>query len=117
MSLQSHYNNGVLNPNLNLQANMGTIQIRIDEQTKKSAKKILEGLGLDISGAVKIYLKQIILRKGLPFKVLTENGMTPEEEEEILRIGDEMSKGINCVGPFTGEEFIEHMKKLIEKKK
>lgn len=96
---------------------MGTIQIRIDEKTKTAAKKILETLGLDISGAIKMYLKQIILRKGLPFKVLTENGMTPEEEDEILRISKEMDEGKNCVGPIEAEEFIEHMKKLIKKKK
>ncbi len=32
-----------------------------------------------------MYLMQVILKKGIPFTVLTENGMTPETEAEILR--------------------------------
>jgi len=93
---------------------MGTIQIRIDEKTKTAAKKILETLGLDISGAIKMYLKQIILRKGLPFKVLTENGMTPEQEAEILQIEKDMRSGKDCIGPFEGEELIKYLKKIMK---
>jgi len=74
---------------------MGTIQIRIDEKTKQSAKKILESLGIDLSGAIKLFLKQVVIKKGIPFQVITENGFTPEEEERILKA----SKGKHY-GPF-----------------
>lgn len=63
---------------------MTTIQIRTKEKTKKAAQRILETLGLDLSTAINIYLVQIIEKKGIPFEILTENGMTAAEEREIL---------------------------------
>ena len=74
---------------------MTTIQIRIDEKTKNSAKKILDNVGMDISSAIKIYLKQIVVRQGIPFKILTENGMTIEQENEILKASAGAKKGHN----------------------
>ena len=44
-------------------------QIRIEENTKKQAVELLEGLGLNLSDAVNIFLKQVILQNGLPFEV------------------------------------------------
>ena len=44
-------------------------QIRIDENTKKQAVELLEGLGLNLSDAVNMFLRQIVLRKGIPFDV------------------------------------------------
>jgi len=64
---------------------MTTIQVRTNERTKKTAQQILKKLGLDLSTAINIYLVQIIEKKGIPFEVLTENGLTPAEEEEILK--------------------------------
>ncbi len=91
---------------------MPQIQLRIDEKTKQSVKKILDEVGLDMSSAIKIYLKQIILYKGIPFKVLTENGLTVEQEMEILKASEEAKKGINVEGPFdTAEELIKNLRK------
>jgi len=63
---------------------MTTIQVRTEEKTKKAAQLILGKLGLDLSTAINIYLVQIIEKKGIPFEVVTENGLTPAEEEKIL---------------------------------
>lgn len=62
-----------------------TIQVRIDEKTKKSAQQILQKLGMDLSTAINIYLVQIIEQHGIPFPILTENGMTQAEEQKILK--------------------------------
>ncbi len=64
---------------------MTTIQVRTNEKTKKTAQHILAKLGLDLSTAINIYLVQIIEKKGIPFEVLTENGLTVAEEKEILK--------------------------------
>lgn len=45
-------------------------QIRIEENTKKQAVELLEGLGLNLSDAVNMFLRQVILRKGIPFEVV-----------------------------------------------
>ncbi|MFH0770756.1 MAG: type II toxin-antitoxin system RelB/DinJ family antitoxin [Candidatus Peregrinibacteria bacterium] len=62
-----------------------TIQVRTNQTTKRTAQLILEKLGLDLSTAINIYLVQIIEKQGIPFEVVTENGLTPAEEEKILK--------------------------------
>lgn len=47
---------------------MTTLSIRIEEKTKKAAQKTLESLGLDLSSAVKMFLHQVVLEQGIPFK-------------------------------------------------
>jgi len=64
---------------------MTTIQVRTEEGTKKTVMQILERLGLDLSTAINIYLVQIIERNGIPFEVVTENGLTKNEEKKILQ--------------------------------
>lgn len=46
-----------------------TITIRIDSETKKQAKKVLDNLGLDLSSAINIYLKQIVKKEAIPFTI------------------------------------------------
>lgn len=96
---------------------MDTIQIRIDEKTKKSAKKILENMGLDMSGAIKIFLKQVVIKKGLPFQVITENGFTLEFEMETLKAIQEAKKGIGLIGPFEGNEAVEYLRNIVNENK
>lgn len=59
---------------------MPTIQIRIDEKTKKDAQKIFSKLGIDMSTAIKIYLKKVIAGQGIPFDV------TVASEKELENI-------------------------------
>lgn len=44
-------------------------QIRIDAELKKEASELFTYLGLDMSTAVNLFLRQCVLRGGLPFKV------------------------------------------------
>ncbi len=69
-----------------------TIQIRIDSKTKKDVKRVLDRLGLDVSSAVKMYFRQIVERRGLPFPILTENGFTPAQERQLVKEADETRK-------------------------
>jgi DNA-damage-inducible protein J len=61
-----------------------TIQIRIDAKTKREARKTLEGLGLDMSSAVKLFLVNVINRQGIPLDLKTENGFTLAQEQALL---------------------------------
>ncbi|MEK7118780.1 MAG: type II toxin-antitoxin system RelB/DinJ family antitoxin [Patescibacteria group bacterium] len=66
--------------------NTTTIQVRIDAKTKREARKVFDGLGLDFSSAVKVYLRQVAREKSLPFRPgRTVNGFTPEYEQKILK--------------------------------
>jgi DNA-damage-inducible protein J len=44
-------------------------QIRIDTEVKQQATALFGRLGLDMSGAVNLFLHQCVLRGGLPFQV------------------------------------------------
>ena len=44
-------------------------QIRIDDDIKKQATELFSKLGLDMSGAVNLFLHQCVMREGLPFPV------------------------------------------------
>jgi addiction module RelB/DinJ family antitoxin len=89
---------------------MSTLQVRIDENTKKSAKKVLDKIGMDMSSAVKVYFKQIVITQGLPFPLLTENRLTIQQEKEILKASEEAKRGVNVSGPFENpEDFIKEL--------
>jgi len=91
---------------------MSTIQIRIKDSTKKSAKKIFKKIGLDMSSAIKLYFHQVIIREGLPFQIVTENGLTFEEEEEIINTERAALKGKNVSRVMPSKEAIAYLKKL-----
>ena len=44
-------------------------QIRIDRDIKEQAGALFSGLGLDMSGAVNMFLHQCVLRGGIPFAI------------------------------------------------
>ena len=50
---------------------MATIptQIRIDEKEKTQATSLFNDLGMDMSSAVNIFLRQCVLRGGIPFTI------------------------------------------------
>lgn len=68
---------------------MATIptQIRIEESTKKQAMELLEGLGVNLTDAVNMFLKQVILRGGIPFEV-----KYPEYTPEVIDAMEEAKR-------------------------
>ncbi len=46
---------------------MTTLSVRVEEKTKKEARKALADIGLDLSAGIKIFLTQVATEKGLPF--------------------------------------------------
>lgn len=95
---------------------MATLQLRIDEKEKNEAKKVFERLGLDMSSAVKIYFRQVVITQGIPFPLLTENGLTSKQEKAILKASAEAKRGINVTKPMNNEESKAFLKRLMRKK-
>jgi DNA-damage-inducible protein J len=54
------------------------IHARIEPDVKASAEKVLHELGLSPTEAIRIFYRQITLRKGLPFPVHIPNKVTAE---------------------------------------
>ena len=65
-----------------------TIQLRIDTKTKKRAQKTLDEIGLDLSSAIKLFLRNLVITESLPFELRTKNGFTLAQEQEINKEAD-----------------------------
>ena len=63
-------------PRLNdkgLQMTTSTLQVRVDSELRKAADKFFMSAGLDMSSAVRLFLKQVVIRQRLPFDVVAVN--------------------------------------------
>lgn len=69
-----------------------TIQIRIDAKTKREARKTLGELGLDMSSAVKLFLRNVVITQSIPLNLRTENGFTVAQEQEMIRDSEDTKK-------------------------
>ncbi len=61
-----------------------TIQLRIDIKTKLAAQKTFEDVGLDLSSAIKLFLRNVVITKSIPLELRTKNGFTLKQEMKIL---------------------------------
>jgi len=59
------------------------INIRTTEDVKKNAGIILTGLGLNMSSAVNLFLKQVINHRGIPFDLRMPNNETLQAMDDI----------------------------------
>jgi DNA-damage-inducible protein J len=61
---------------------MSHIQIRIDIEEKRAAQKVLDSMGLSLSGAIKLFLKKVVQEQRIPFEISAESKpikVTPAE--------------------------------------
>lgn len=82
-----------------------TISISIDKETKIKATKLFNELGLDLSAAINIFLKQCILRGGVPFDIDYSSELLDAAKEAI-----EISKDPNV----PGYKDMDELKKALE---
>lgn len=83
-------------------------QIRIDANVKKQANELFNELGMDMSGAINIFLKQCILRGGLPFTV-----EVPGYTKAVVDAMDE-ARRISHDPDIQGYTSMEDLKKALE---
>lgn len=80
-----------------------TIHVRVSQETKKEAESILNDIGLNLSYAISIFLKQVIIQKKIPFEVSSFNPDTISKDEEL-------AYALNSTG---GKEISDKWKRLI----
>ncbi len=76
-----------------------SMTIRMDKEVKKEAQELFEALGMDMTTAINVFLRQAIAFRGIPFEVrLDEPNMTTysaieaaEKNEEIYGPFDSVS--------------------------
>jgi DNA-damage-inducible protein J len=52
------------------------IQTRIDENTKTQVQSILAALDISMSQAISMFLRQIVIHRGIPFELKIPNALT-----------------------------------------
>lgn len=66
------------------------IHVNVNSKVKNDASEILNGLGLNMSTAINIFLAQVVKRKGIPFE-----GKEPTTKEDLALVLEEMNQIIN----------------------
>ena len=59
-----------------------TINARIDPDTKSKAQVILGNLGMTMSEAIAIYLRQVVYQRAIPFDIRIPNELTTRVMQE-----------------------------------
>lgn len=76
-------------------ARTSNIYVRVEPEIKEQAENVLEQLGISMSNAISVFLRQIVLQKGIPFEMkLPERkplDMSVLSEEEF---NTEIEKGL-----------------------
>ena len=70
------------------------LNVRVDKDVKCTAEAIANALGMNLSTAVNIFLRQMVLAGGMPFDVR----LTPNAETRLAL--DDARNGRNLIGPF-----------------
>lgn len=81
---------------------MGRLNLRIDDELKEDANKLFNEMGMDMSTAVKMFLKQSVREQRVPFvigepleniiardEVLKDEGVTYNSVKELMEDIDE----------------------------
>ena len=66
------------------------IRFRENSEIKKRATAIINSMGLDLSSALRMFLRQVVKKKTIPFRM--ESGYTAQGEQEILSALEEHAK-------------------------
>lgn len=71
------------------------ITMRIDEELKAQAEELFADLGLNMTSAFTVFVKQAIREQGIPFVISREvpNAETTEALEEVWRMKQDSSRG------------------------
>ena len=83
-------------------------QVRIDENLKKQATELFSQLGMDMSSAMNIFLRQCVMRGGLPFDVRLPR-FNRETEDAIQEARDIMSGKIETKSYNSSRELFDEL--------
>ena len=68
-------------------ARTANVFARVEPELKEQAEDILQQLGIPMSNAVGMFLKQIVLQKGIPFEPLQYQSLTKEQFDAEIEKG------------------------------
>lgn len=76
-------------------ARTANIFVRVEPKIKEQAEEVLEQLGIPMSNAVGLFLRQVVLQRGIPFEMkLPQNKPLSVEQLSEERFNAEIEKGM-----------------------
>lgn len=76
-------------------AKTANIFARVEPEVKEQAEKVLEQLGISMSNAIEIFLRQVVLRRGIPFDIkLPQDKPLSVEDLNDEQFNAEIEKGM-----------------------
>ena len=63
---------------------MANLNIRIDDNLKKQAEMVVSDLGLTLSSATTLFLKQVVRCNGIPFELKADPFYSVENQTRLL---------------------------------
>lgn len=60
------------------------VQTRVDAALKRDADAFFESIGMDTSTAIRIFLKQTLIRHKFPFEIIQDNSFYSEKNLQAL---------------------------------
>jgi DNA-damage-inducible protein J len=91
-------------------AKTGYITARVEPKLKARAARVLANVGVSTTDAITMFLRQVVLRNGLPFDVRVPNTKTRKAIAELESGGGERFEG-------TTKEFFDHMRGRRQKRR
>lgn len=62
-----------------------TLQVRLDNQLKKDADQFFAAAGLDITTAVRMFLRQVVIRQAIPFEIIADDPFYSAANQSALK--------------------------------
>ena len=90
---------------------MAVIQLRVDDDLKLQATSVYEKLGLDLSSALRMFLKRSVSVNGIPFSMILDN--EPYDAQKALAAMKNMNESarLHGISEMTLDEINEEIAK------
>jgi addiction module RelB/DinJ family antitoxin len=96
-------------------ANTALVQAKIEPELKISAEKYLNDFGLDISTAIRIFLKKVVQEEGIPFRIgRKRESFIPNENfaKYLDEVKDDIKHDIDILRFSDNKEAFDYLERL-----
>ena len=74
-----------------------TLQIRIDSELRQDADRVFADIGMDTNSAIRIFLRQSVIRRTFPFEMIgSEAAVRESDRARIDRAIEDLEHNRNC---------------------
>jgi len=72
---------------------MANLQIRIDDELRDEAQEVAQGMGMDLTTVVRVFLRQMVTDRALPFKPELDPFYSPKNQQALKKSISQIKDG------------------------